>query len=141
MDAERSEDLAVLAKLDQLNALVFARDPAVIDELWSDLGFRLVGSELGEVAQTRDELAALIKALFAKPFRISWVWADRHVTRHGDLAWALAEGELETTYSDRTERAPYRLLCIFQNVDDRWRWRLFNGSAPAPHSAAPGGDS
>jgi len=52
-----SDDQTILSKLDRLSALVFARDPAIVDELWSDLGFRLVGSEQGESAETRDELA------------------------------------------------------------------------------------
>jgi hypothetical protein len=51
MDAADAEDQAVLAKLDRLNALVFARDPALVDELWSDLGFRLVGSEGGRLTR------------------------------------------------------------------------------------------
>ena len=42
MDAD---DQAILARLDRLGALLFARDPAIVDELWSDLGCRLVGSE------------------------------------------------------------------------------------------------
>jgi len=133
MDSDARERRAVLAKLDRLSALIFARDATVVDELWSGAGFRLVGSEPGESAQTREELAALIGALFAKPFRVSWFWEQCDVTHHGDLAWVLAEGRLETTYVDRVEGAPYRLLGIFQKIDDCWRWRLFSGSEPARH--------
>jgi hypothetical protein len=35
MDAD---DQAILARLDRLGALLFARDPAIVDELWSGLG-------------------------------------------------------------------------------------------------------
>jgi hypothetical protein len=130
MDVADAEDQAVLAKLDRLNAFIFARDPAVVDELWSDLGFRLVGSEAGEIDETREELAAHMHALFAKPIRISWAWGSRKVTRHGDLAWVFAESEIVIASADRTERKPYRMFCIFQKVEDRWYWRAFNGSEP-----------
>lgn len=130
MDATDAEDRALLAKLDRLNDLVYARDPAVVDELWSDLGFRLVGSELGEVDETREELAAHMKALFAKPFRVSWAWRQRKVTCQGDLAWVFADSEIVIAYPDRIERKPYRMLCILQKLDGHWHWRVFNGSEP-----------
>ena len=125
-----AEDQAVLAKLDRLNALIYARDPAVVDELWSDLGFRLVGSEIAEIDETREELAAHMQALFARPIRISWEWRQRKVTRHGDLAWVFADSEIVIASADRTERKPYRMFCIFQKLRDRWYWRAFNGSEP-----------
>jgi hypothetical protein len=131
MDTGDAEDQSLLAKLDRLNALVYARDPAIVDELWSNLGFRLVGSEVGEIDETREELAAHMAALFAKPFQVSWAWAQRKVTRHGDIAWVFADGEIVIAYPDRTERKPYRMFCIFQEVDGRWYWRVFNGSEPA----------
>ena len=125
-----AEDQAVLAKLDRLNALIYARDPAVVDELWSDLGFRLVGSEIAEIDETREELAAYMQALFARPIRISWEWRQRKVTRHGDLAWVFADSEIVIASADRMERKPYRMFCIFQKLRDRWYWRAFNGSEP-----------
>ena len=130
MDNAEVEDQALLAKLDRLNALVYARNPAIVDELWSDLGFRLVGSEVGEIDETREELAAHMAALFAKQFRVSWAWGQRKVTRHGDLAWVFADGEIVIAYPDRTERKPYRMFCIFQKLEGRWQWRVFNGSEP-----------
>ena len=130
MDRAEGEDQILLAKLDRLNALVYARDPAIVDELWSDLGFRLVGSEVGEVDETREELAAHMAALFAKPFRVSFAWRQRKVTRHGDVAWVFADSEIVIAYPDRTERKPYRMFCILQKLDDRWQWRVFNGSEP-----------
>jgi hypothetical protein len=130
MVAADTEDQALLAKLDRLNALIYARDPSVVDELWSDLGFRLVGSEVGEVDEIREELAAHMEALFAKQFRVSWAWGQRTVTRHGDLAWVFADSEIVIAYPDRTERKPYRMFCIFQKLDSDWTWRVFNGSEP-----------
>ena len=128
MDAD---DQAILAKLDRLGALLFARDPAIVDELWSDLGVRLVGSEPGEIANTREGLAALMSSLFSRKARLSWSWDNRNVTRQGEIAWVFAEGHVVVTAPDRMDRLPYRLVCIFQRVAGEWRWRLFSGSQPA----------
>jgi hypothetical protein len=137
MDPADADEQAVLVKLDRLSTLVFARDPAIVDELWSDLGFRLVGSEEGEIAETRDAVAAHMGILFAKPIRVCWSWDDRKVTRHGDVAWVFAEGCVEIVRPDHTAREPYRALCIFQKVDGRWCWRLFSGSEPVQSRFAP----
>src|SRR5258707_6036768 len=51
--------------------------PAIVDELWSDLGFRLIGSEPGEIADTRDGLARLMNSLFSRPARLTWSWTSR----------------------------------------------------------------
>src|SRR5438876_904196 len=124
MDAD---DQAILARLDRLGALLFARDPAIVDELWSDLGFRLVGSEPGEIADTREGLAQLMNGLFSRPVRLTWSWTSRKVTRQGELAWIFAEGHVVATAPDRADRLPYRLVCILQRVAGDWRWRLFSG--------------
>jgi len=126
-----SDEKAILEKLDRFSALVFARDPAVIDELWGEGGFILHGSEQNETATTREELEALFQRQFAKPYRTSWSWESKAVTHHGDLAWVCAEAQLEVTYPERTRRVPYRLVCIFQKTGERWVWRLFSGSEPA----------
>jgi len=86
MPADASDNDAVLARLDRLNELLFARDPAIVDEMWSGPGFRLIGSELGEVAATREDLARLLIGLFTRPARLSWQWHTRIVERHGDVA-------------------------------------------------------
>lgn len=131
MHSQRADEATILAMLERLSALVFARDAAVVDELWSDSGFRLIGSEDGEDAATRDELVALFGALFAKPFRVSWTWQDLTLVRHDDMAWACARAQLEIAYPERVERKPYRLVGIFQCVHGTFRWRLFSGSEPA----------
>ena len=133
-----SDEDAILEKLDRFSALVFARDPAVVDELWGEGDFVLHGSEQNETATSREELEALFQRQFAKPYRISWLWDSRAVTRHGsDLAWVSAEAQLEVTYPERTRRVPYRFVCIFQKRGERWAWRLFSGSEPAaPPSSA-----
>jgi ketosteroid isomerase-like protein len=123
---------AILARLRRLGELVFARDPAVVDEMWNEAGFSLYGSEAGEQASTRDALARLFAGLYALPFRIRWQWDDPSVTVAGDVAWLTADGKLEFTHVDRVERQPYRLVAIFHKTGGAWRWRLYSGSEPAP---------
>jgi len=130
MTPDTADERKILAMLDRMGTLVFNRDLRVVDELWSDAGFRLLGSEIGDRAETRAEVAAHMKGLFEKPIRVSWDWRDRKVTRHGDLAWICAEGDLVVAHADRTDRSAYRLVGIFQRIAGRWRWRLFSGSEP-----------
>lgn len=122
---------AITAKLDRASELMFARDIAVVDELWSD-GFRLVGSEEGEIAAARDELVALVTALFGAPFRLRWDWDDKSFTIENEIAWVFAQGHLEFVYDTHTERVSYRLVAIFRRASDGWQWRLYSGSEPVP---------
>jgi len=126
-----SDQSIVAAKLDRLGALIFARDPTVVDELWCDLGFTMYGSEQGERAESRDDLVALFSGLFAKPYRIAFKWQAPTVSRHADLIWACAFSTLEIVHPGHVQVLPYRLVCILQHVDGDWRWRLFDGSEPA----------
>ncbi len=50
---------AVVAQLDAFNDMVRTRDQALLDALWGDGGFVMVGSEAGEICRTRLELAAV----------------------------------------------------------------------------------
>jgi hypothetical protein len=121
----------VLAKLDRLGALLFARDPAVVGELWCDLGFTLYGSEEGETVETLAELERLFQALFARQYRLAWKWDRRRATCQESIAWIAAEGRIEMTHPDRVEHLPYRMIGILQRIGGAWRWRLFSGSEPA----------
>lgn len=135
MTADDGDDGGILAKVDLMSALLSARDLRLVDELWSP-GFRLVGSEPGEVAETRDQLVRLFTRLFSRPVRYRFDFPAAAVNRSGDVAWLFAEGDLLATADDGTvRRLPYRLTAVFQAVDGAWRWRLFSGSEPAP----PGG--
>jgi len=127
-----AEEQAVLAKLDRLNALLFARDPGIIEELWCDLGFVLYGSEEGETAETPAELQALFKSLFGRPYRLAWRWDRRRVTCQENVAWIVAEGRIEMIHPDRVEHLPYRMTGVLQKIGGQWRWRLFSGSEPTP---------
>ena len=126
-----TDEEAILARLDRLGELMFERDPAVVDELWSEAGFSLYGSEAGEHAATRDDVARIFASLHALPFRICWRWEKPAITIAGDIAWLSSEGQIEFTHADRVERQPYRLVAIFQKIRGAWKWRLYSGSEPA----------
>ena len=123
------EDQAILWKLEQFSALVFGRDRALVNELWSDLGFSLIGPEFGDETHTRAELAARLEEIFDLPVRLSFGWSDVKVLRERDVAWAIADCDLVLTHPDTVEYKPHRVICIFQRADGRWRWRLFSSSA------------
>lgn len=126
-----SDIAAINAKLDVAANLMFAKDMAIIDELWSD-GFRLVGSEEGEIAATRDELVAVISAIFAQPFRLRWVFNDKSFNIENDIAWVFAQLTVELVFPDNVVALPYRLVTIFRRVAGEWQWRLYSGSEPVP---------
>lgn len=128
------DDQAIIAKLDKASALMYARDMNVIGELWS-AGFRLVGSEEGELASTYEELQALVSALFGASFRLRWIWDDRSIRIERDTAWVFAQGHLEFVYDDPKRpvlSVPYRLVAIFARLGSDWIWRLYSGSEPVP---------
>lgn len=64
-----AEDQAILWKLQQFSALVFRRDRTLVNELWSDHGFSLIGPEFGDESHTRAALAARLftRCRFACP--------------------------------------------------------------------------
>lgn len=130
------DEAAINAKLDHAANLMFARDMAIIDELWSD-GFRLVGSEVDEIAATRDELVALISYIFSMPFRLRWVFNDKAFTIENDIAWVFAQLSVELVFPDNVVPLPYRLVAIFRKVENDWQWRLYSGSEPVPRRMLP----
>ncbi len=137
MPGRDGEIAAVVAeKLKRLNDLVAAKDMAIIDELWSHRGFELFGSEKTDYAASRDNLAAHFRELYAKPFRLSWVWEEPSITGAGDVAWFTVWSRLDIAFDDgRVQSGPYRLTGILERVAGTWWWRLFSGSEPAPPPA------
>jgi len=121
---------AIRQRIDRFSALLTARDPAIVDEIWSP-GFRLVGSEPGEIADSRQALVHLFGKLFARPVRYGFDFATFAVEANGETAWLFAEGDLMATGADAADRFPYRLTAVFVRSEDGWRWRLFSGSEPA----------
>ena len=125
------DEQAIYSKLARASELMFAKDIAIVDELWSD-GFRLVGSEVDEIAATRDELEGLISYIFTAPFRLRWSWDSKPVTIENDIAWIFAQGHVEFVADQDVQRFPYRLVAIFRRAGADWTWRLYSGSEPIP---------
>lgn len=122
---------AVLAKLDAFIDMVRRRDPWLLDTLWGDGGFVMVGSEAGEICRTRSELAAKLDSIFAHPATFIFDFPRRTVKIVGSIAWVVAEGTLACRDTDGTERSSqYLACCIFEERDHDWRWRQFFGSEP-----------
>jgi len=120
----------VVQALARLGGFLTQKDPAFADEFASDAEVLLVGSEVGEVADTRAGLAAFLEKIYAQPMRVRWEWKTQRVASAGDVAWIFAEGELLAQASKDTIRRPYRMSGVLERHDGRWRWRLFHGSEP-----------
>lgn len=123
-------EAALNARIDRFVALLRDRDPVIVDELWTERGFRLVGSEKGEVFQTRDELERKFAVIFANPRQLVFEWPRREITVEGDVAWVFVEGDLIYRGPAGDERKTYNATFVFQRLDGRWRWRQFFGSEP-----------
>ena len=122
---------AVLARLDAFAAMIRGRDPALVDQLWGDGNFIMVGSEKGEICRTRAELAAKLGAVFANAAVFTFDFPRRTVKLAGSAAWILAEGTLARRDPDGGEQSrQYLACCIFEQVNGTWRWRQFFGSEP-----------
>ena len=121
----------VAARLDALIDMIRMRDQALVDALWGDGSFVMVGSEVGEICRTRSELASKIGAIFAHPSTFIFDFPRRTVKIAGSVAWVVAEGTLARRETDGTEQSrQYLASCIFELVDGVWRWRQFFGSEP-----------
>ncbi len=119
-------EVDINARIDRFVTLLRNRDAALLDELWTERGFHLVGSERGEVFRTRDELSRK----FANPRQLVFEWPSREITVEGQVAWVFVEGDLVMRGGDSDERRPYNALLIFQRLNGSWRWRQFFGSEP-----------
>jgi uncharacterized membrane protein/ketosteroid isomerase-like protein len=125
----------VSAALDRLNQLLSARNTSIVDEFASTPDVILLGSEAGEVAIGRDQLAAFFDRLFALPVQLSWEWKERRISSEGDVAWVFADGSVVLTSPSGEMRAPYRMTGVLQRTAGQWRWRQFHGSEPAGQQA------
>jgi ketosteroid isomerase-like protein len=129
MNTELNPRAQAATSLKRLAALVFQRDPAVLDEFCDDA--LLVGSERGEMAVGRAELQPFLRQVFDRPTRISWEWDDIRASAAGELCWLFAEGTVVITGLDGEMRAPYRLSGVLRCVAGRWLWQQFHGAEPA----------
>lgn len=89
----------------------------------------LVGSAPGEVAIGPD-LAAFFASVFDNPRTVGWEWGELLGRLEGPTAWFVTEGSLVLVEDDgRQASSPYRISGVLR-FDQRWRFALFNGTAP-----------
>lgn len=112
-----------------MSDLLAARDFAFVDE-FDPASALLIGSEVGEVAASRDEITNLLASVYALPVRVGWEWDEVVADGIGDVIWIYAEGRLAMAADSDVERKPYRMTGILQRSNDRWLWRIFHGSEP-----------
>jgi hypothetical protein len=119
------------AKLDAFIDMVRTRDQRLLDALWGDGNFIMVGSEAGEIYRTRSELSAKLAAISGHPATFTFDFPQRVTKIAGSIAWIFAEGTLTRREPDGAEQSrSYLACCIFEHVDGDWRWRQFFGSEP-----------
>ena len=124
--------LAVSARLDEFARMLRTRDAGLVDALWGDGRFVLVGSEAGEVFRTRDALAEHLAVLLNHPATFSFSFPQRSIDIVGAVAWIVAEGVLTRRDASGEETVtPYLVGCIVEQVEGEWRWRQFFGAEPA----------
>jgi len=130
--ADHSTDAWILsAKIDRFAAMIAGKDRNLIEELWSQSGFCLVGSERGEIYRTRAEVEAKLEAIFANPKTLNLDLPSRRIDIVGDVGWIFADGVLRRCDAVGGEDArQYLAICIFQKAEGSWRWRQFFGSEP-----------
>ena len=82
----------VLEALDELTRAFAERDAgALLDRCADDVTY--VGSEDGERATGRSEVAALLGRVLGRPETYLFAWSPPLVGVHGDVAWILAQGD------------------------------------------------
>lgn len=122
----------ILEALDRFGALVEARDYALLEEFAPDADTRIVGSELRDLAEGREEIEAHLRQVFEAPIHLSFAWESRNVSLVGDVAWLFAAGYAVLRDAEGEIRSPYRLTGVFQRRRGKWLWRHFHGSEPLP---------
>lgn len=131
IQAATTTEQLLLGKLDRFVDLVKSRDMALLDELWGDGDFLMVGSGKAEICRTREELRTKLRSVFATPAILTFDWPERTVTVVGNAAWIFATGDVVIRSPTGDIRSPYLVTCIFEKVGTDWRWRQFFGSEPA----------
>jgi ketosteroid isomerase-like protein len=120
----------IVEALDRLNSLVGRRDHAILDEFDDRADVLLVGSEVGEIAEGPEALAAFFRHIFELPVRIGWSWQNVRVSSADNVAWLFAEGHVVITSESGQKKMPYRLTGVLERRAEKWKWRHFHGSEP-----------
>lgn len=125
---EQKVHKAVAAALAALNAALSARDPAIVGHFHRSALF--IGSEPGEMARGRTEIAALFARILGSPATVQFHWTSIETAQSGSTLWFFADGEVEIVAQGRETRRTYGLTGVLVKGRHGWRWRLFHGSEP-----------
>jgi len=109
---------------------VSARDPGVLDEFAAGDDVLLAGSDAGEIARGREELAAFFPRLFTRPTTFAYEVQRVDASRAGDLVWFFAEGRMTVASADGRRTVPYSISGVLERYGERWLWRQYHGSEP-----------
>ena len=130
-DGPAAEAAILSSKLYAFQAMIETKNRVLFDELWGDGGFRLVGSERGEICLTRERVEAKIEAILSNPATLIFNFPNKHISIVGNAGWIFVEGVLiRRDPAGLEEVRDYLATCIFEKVEGVWRWRQFFGSEP-----------
>ena len=112
---------------------------AVLEEFATSGHVLYAGSEAGEVAVGHDALRSLLVDLLARDERYCWEAGAVHELVDGARVHVVAEAELTVHVPGPDgwrpeERLPYRVSGVLEREAGlaAWRWRVCQGSEPAP---------
>ena len=112
------------------NAFAAGDVVAVIAKFAAEGEVTYAGSERGEIAVGLPALRLLLADLFSRDERYSWKCDSVHVTACAAGFAVLAEA---TLFVDPGQDSfPYRVSGLLEASDGGWRWRVCQGSEPAP---------
>jgi ketosteroid isomerase-like protein len=109
------------------------RDLDAVVALFRDDGV-FFGSEAWEWAVGTAALRDLFSRLFARPQTYTWSGWDLPITGSaGEVIWFVMPATLVERFEGAESEFPYRLSGVLEQVHGgAWRFRMFNGSEPAP---------
>jgi ketosteroid isomerase-like protein len=120
----------ILEALERFNELVSTKNPQVLEEFATGDDVLLIGSDLGEIAAGRQELAVFFDRIFTRDASYSWQFDRINVSYKDDLAWFFADGWVILTTGKEQRKSPYRVSGVFECKGERWLWRQYHGSEP-----------
>jgi ketosteroid isomerase-like protein len=131
--ADPDRRAAVDRTIEQLTECLRRRDVEGALDLFHPDGV-LFGSEEGEWAAGRDDVATLLAGLYRRTETYGWEGGTALTGSRDPVLWFVKPTTLVVQGDDgSTERAPYRVSGVLEpDADGRWRFRLFNGSEPVP---------
>ena len=124
----------ITAALELWNSSAKDRDVSHFMDLFdNNEAIMAVGSDSGEVFKGREQIETWMKMLFAHR-SFSWEMKRVDIDHNGNTAWVFMDGYMIVTNDKgKTAKFPYRFTGILVKVNNTWKWRLFDGSAPGGH--------